>query len=203
MNPHLKLIFFDNSPAIVKAYEDALSSYPFVMVTSQDFRTLKCDAIVSPANSFGYMDGGIDLAYSEHFGWDLSERLREMIKSESVRGELLVGNYIALPTHNENIPMLISAPTMRVPSIVQETTNAYLAMRAVIQCARRMMFMTVAIPGLCTGCGKMSPERCASQVKEAIEEFWTPKERVSLREHSRQHYRMLGVPLGNLGENNH
>lgn len=26
---------------------------------------------VSPANSFGFMDGGIDMVYSLHFGWDL------------------------------------------------------------------------------------------------------------------------------------
>ena len=29
------------------------------------------DAIVSPANSFGFMDGGIDYAYSDHFGWHM------------------------------------------------------------------------------------------------------------------------------------
>ena len=29
------------------------------------------DAIVSPANSFGFMDGGIDYCYSEHFGWQM------------------------------------------------------------------------------------------------------------------------------------
>lgn len=28
---------------------------------------------VSPANSFGFMDGGIDLAYSLHFGWQMYE----------------------------------------------------------------------------------------------------------------------------------
>lgn len=29
-----------------------------------------CDK-VSPANSFGFMDGGIDMAYSVHFGWQM------------------------------------------------------------------------------------------------------------------------------------
>jgi hypothetical protein len=27
-----------------------------------------CDALVSPANSFGFMDGGIDALYLRHFG---------------------------------------------------------------------------------------------------------------------------------------
>lgn len=26
---------------------------------------------VSPANSFGFMDGGIDMVYSRHFGWQM------------------------------------------------------------------------------------------------------------------------------------
>ena len=29
------------------------------------------DAIVSPANSFGFMDGGIDMVYSKRFGWQM------------------------------------------------------------------------------------------------------------------------------------
>jgi protein-tyrosine phosphatase len=36
-------------------------------------------AIVSPANSFGFMDGGIDLAYSRHFGWGLQTRLQKLL----------------------------------------------------------------------------------------------------------------------------
>ena len=31
----------------------------------------EADAIVSPANSFGFMDGGIDMVYSRHFGWQM------------------------------------------------------------------------------------------------------------------------------------
>jgi len=29
------------------------------------------DFQVSPANSFGFMDGGIDMAYSSRFGWQM------------------------------------------------------------------------------------------------------------------------------------
>jgi multimeric flavodoxin WrbA len=38
--------------------------------------TANVDAIVSPANSFGYMDGGIDRVYLDRFGWELQDRLQ-------------------------------------------------------------------------------------------------------------------------------
>ncbi|XP_046553882.1 uncharacterized protein LOC124263347 [Haliotis rubra] len=105
------------------------------------------DALVSPANSFGFMDGGIDMAYSLHFRWQMQERLQNIIRTEK-HGELLVGDAIIMPTFeggakedsmdwsmtNEGQPIkwLISAPTMRVPMTVKGTVNAYLAFRAVI-----------------------------------------------------------------------
>ena len=45
-----------------------------------DITQIECDAMVSPANSFGFMDGGLDYALSERFGWDLEKRLQKIIK---------------------------------------------------------------------------------------------------------------------------
>jgi hypothetical protein len=44
------------------------------IVHQQDILTRTADAILSPANSFGFMDGGIDLLYSNFFGWELQDR---------------------------------------------------------------------------------------------------------------------------------
>lgn len=144
------------------------------------------DAIVSPANSFGFMDGGIDMAYSRHFGWQMQDRLQEVIR-EKYRGELLVGDAIIIPTvegkendncvdwskYNEGQPIkwLISAPTMRVPVDVCNTVNAYLAFRAVILAVEKHNstpgnepIRSVLCPGLGTAVGRMPAERCAYQV---------------------------------------
>ncbi len=51
---------------------------------------LASDAVISPANSFGFMDGGIDLIYSHYFGWQVQEHLQKLIKTKH-HGELLVG----------------------------------------------------------------------------------------------------------------
>ncbi len=49
------------------------------------------------------------------------------------------------PTHNEGKPIkyLISAPTMRVPEDVSDTTNSYLAFRAVLRAGNMSALSTV------------------------------------------------------------
>jgi O-acetyl-ADP-ribose deacetylase (regulator of RNase III) len=128
-----------------------------------------CKAVVSPANSSGYMDGGIDWTYSQHFGWHVQERLQEKIRTE-YDGELLIGQAILMETKNLVIPYLIAAPTMRVPQKLDEkTVNPFLAARAALRVAKRHGIESVAFPGLGTGVGELSPSRCAIQVREAID----------------------------------
>lgn len=127
----------------------------------------KADAIVSPANSWGYMDGGIDLVYSEHFGWDLEKRVKEEIAKTTHYNELLVGDSLVVPTGDNSIPNLIVAPTMRVPMHLTGTANAYLAFRAALGIAKRRGFESVLSPGMGTGVGNLDPEVAASQMRLA------------------------------------
>ena len=88
--------------------------------------------------------------YSEHFGWQLQERLQNFLRKEYF-GELPVGEAVIIETFEDDVPeierdwmknretnegkpihYLISAPTNRVPSDVHDTVNAYLAFRAVL-----------------------------------------------------------------------
>ena len=71
-------------------------------------------------------------AWKKHFGWDLESKVRSVL-DKSYFGELPVGNAIVVKTGIKDTPFLISAPTMRVPSNVSETVNAYLAFKAIIQ----------------------------------------------------------------------
>jgi O-acetyl-ADP-ribose deacetylase (regulator of RNase III) len=56
-----------------------------------------------------------------------------MIK-ELPEGELLVGQAMVLETGDRQIPFLISAPTMRIPTNfnIDTSVNAYLAMKAIL-----------------------------------------------------------------------
>ena len=143
---------------------------------------VQCDAVVSPANSFGFMDGGIDLLYSYRFGWQVQDRLQNLIRQYH-GGELLVGAAEIVET-DAHIPFLIAAPTMRVPMILRDSVNPYLAARAVLLLIQSGVFRegnwqgqrvgdvvhSVAFPGLGTGVGQVGPAVCAHQVRAAIDD---------------------------------
>jgi O-acetyl-ADP-ribose deacetylase (regulator of RNase III) len=55
------------------------------------------DAVVSPANSFGFMDGGVDWAYLQFFGEELQTRVQMVIRLQKFQ-ELPVGGAVVVPT---------------------------------------------------------------------------------------------------------
>lgn len=146
---------------------------PDVEIRRNDICRLRVDAVVSPANSFGFMDGGLDFALSERLGWALQSNLQRAISARPLK-ELLVGEAMILPTGDSNIPWLVSAPTMRVPMRLRQSVNAYLAMKAVLTTILSHQaappIESVAIPGLGTGCGGLAPKVAARQMWAAYRE---------------------------------
>ncbi|RYU97493.1 macro domain-containing protein [Emticicia agri] len=169
----MKIILAAVDYRLISAWNTFFGEEPNVSIIETDITQLACDAIVSPANSFGFMDGGLDYALSERFGWDLEKKLQQRIK-DLPEGELLVGQAIVLETGDSTIPFLISAPTMRVPMNfnIDTSVNAYLAMKAILIKAKNEPGINlVAIPGLCTGVGRMSPMIAARQMFQAYKEI--------------------------------
>ena len=162
----------DINLAVVAAWTRWFANCSDVSVSHGDIFAEPADAIVSPANSFGFMDGGIDLAYSLRFGWDLPARLQARLRDEH-DGELPVGQAVIVETCDPQFPWLVSAPTMRVPMDVSGTVNAFLAFRAVIRAVRAhnqaaaRPIRSVLCPGLGTAVGQMDPQVCAQQMHHA------------------------------------
>ncbi len=179
----MKVVLVAVEPDLADAWERHCGDLDCVTVHRGSILDVACEAVVSPANSFGFMDGGIDRFYSHHFGWEVQDRLRELIRSRH-HGELLVGTAEIVETGHSRIPFLIAAPTMRVPMILRDTVNPYLAARAALLLIRRgavpagafadqpvaSIVSTVAFPGLGTGVGRVEPNTCARQMRTAIEE---------------------------------
>jgi O-acetyl-ADP-ribose deacetylase (regulator of RNase III) len=170
----LTILLRDINPGVVESWEAAFAGVAGVEISRGDIFGKTADAIVSPANSFGFMDGGIDALYSRRFGWDLQERLQALLRAEH-GGELPVGQAVLVETRDPEIPYCVSAPTMRVPMVVAETVNAYLAFRAslrlVLECNRRSpgAIKSLLCPGLGTAVGRMPPGRCARQMRAAYD----------------------------------
>jgi len=167
----LQLIFGDNNPDLIQAWEPEFSGEsesPFAVATS----LFEADALVSPANSFGFMDGGIDLAYRRFFGLDLQSRVQAKIQNEFY-GELPVGQATVVSTGHDAIPYLVAAPTMRVPDRIEDTVNVYLACRAALLVVLAHNHGTsrpinsVRVPALGTGIGAMPLARAAHQMHAA------------------------------------
>ena len=171
---------------LLNAWKANCGDLDFVEVYEGSILDLRVDAIVSPANSFGFMDGGIDGVYTNYFGASLQERLQEKIQFER-QGEILVGEAETVETFNANIPYLISAPTMRVPMLLGDTSiNPYLAAKAALHEALAYEFDSVAFPGLGTGVGAVPPFLCGHQVRAAIDEVILKKGRFPKSWHDAQ-----------------
>ena len=118
-------------------------------VSGDWLQCLPTDCVVSPANSFGLMDGGFDLALTNYFGPELQKTVRHFIREEHC-GEQPVGTCLIVETGNETCPFVAHTPTMRLPSNLAGTDNAYYAMKA-------MLIETMRHPDIervvCTGLG--------------------------------------------------
>ena len=178
----MKIVLTSVEPELTRAWERFCGDLENVEVFHGSIFDVACDAVVSPANSFGFMDGSIDMLYSRRFGWEVQERLQALIRDKH-HGELLVGQAEIVETH-AHIPFLISAPTMRVPMILRDTVHPYLAARAALLLVKHGGFtqgdlaghavrdavQAVAFPGLGTGVGQVGPDVCAHQMRRAIED---------------------------------
>jgi O-acetyl-ADP-ribose deacetylase (regulator of RNase III) len=151
---------------------------------------IAAQAVVSPANSYGWMRGGIDAVYAQAFP-GIEQQVRSIILAYH-GGELPIGEAVVVPTGEAVPEWLISAPTMREPGerLPDDTVHPYLAAKAVFLLWRdgqfehgtrfRDIVKTIAMPGLGTGVGGVSPATCARQVAAAWEEVF-PKDRQDRR----------------------
>ncbi|MEM9195778.1 MAG: macro domain-containing protein [Myxococcota bacterium] len=176
-----RIILVDRTPSLVTAWERCFGEYEHVEIREADFFSEPADAMVSPANSFCIMDGGLDLAIRDILGFEVQRSAQELIV-EKHHGELAVGQAEIVQTPHPSWPFLIVAPTMRVPESVARTANAYLAFRAILLATIRFnqtagdgpRIGSVVCPGLGTGIGAMESERCAVQMRMAYRQVTGP-----------------------------
>lgn len=171
----MEIILCATQSHLATAWRDRIGSRlaATVRVVEGDILSLGVAAVVSPANSFGFMDGGLDGVYTRFFGPQLQQRLQRMI-GEQAGGELLVGQALLVETGHPHIRWCISAPTMRVPTLLDTPLPAYLATRAAVRCALDARVESVAIPGMGTGTGGLAPREAAAAMLWGIRDALYP-----------------------------
>jgi len=167
----MKITLVARDAELARAWRDAFEDADDVAVVQDDYFAHPADAMVSPANSFGIMDGGLDdggldLAIRDALGFAIQGRVQRAI-IERHHGELPVGCAEIVETGDARWRHLVIAPTMRIPESVAQTMNAYLAFRAALLACTRASIGSLVCCGLATGIGQMEPQRCAVQMRLA------------------------------------
>jgi O-acetyl-ADP-ribose deacetylase (regulator of RNase III) len=165
----LHLVDFD--PALVNAWRQAFAPFREVTVECGDLLSVARNTVISAANGYGFMDGGIDAAYTQFFGPGIEVAVRNAIDRRP-EGYLPVGASIVVATRHPRIPYLLVAPTMLMPEAVP-AQNCYRAMRAILRVAGRDPEVGRAIycPGLGTGVGLVPPVEAAKQMASAFADW--------------------------------
>lgn len=148
-----RAVLIDRDARLVAAWREAFRDVDGVEAVHGDFFSVHADAMVSPANSFGIMDGGLDLAIRETLGVHVEQRVRERIPEDASRS---INAYLAFRA-------------------------VLLALRAHVRGADTQVCSFVC-PGLATGVGGMSPRRCAAQMRVAWRQATEPATIPSFRE---------------------
>jgi len=168
----MKIHLRDLNAALVTAWCDWIGnsrvSFTAVDGAVGDPADAGATAVVSPANSFGIMDGGIDLSYARRWT-GIEDAVRARIARECLFSELLVGQAIFVPIPGASATKsLIVAPTMRVPMRIIDPADVYLATRVAVRCAQEHNVDSLAIPGMGTGCGGVAPTVAAHAMMQGI-----------------------------------
>lgn len=178
--PELRLVLCALDEPLTAAWRTVAADRDNLEVHQGSVLDLRVDAVVSPANSYGWMRGGVDALYSRAFP-NVEESVRSAVLAYH-GGELPVGEALLVPTGSPSPAWLVSSPTMRQPGEVlpADTVHPYLAARAVLRLWAagvlengmrvRDVVRTIALPGLGTGVGGVDPRLCAHQVAAAWDE---------------------------------
>jgi O-acetyl-ADP-ribose deacetylase (regulator of RNase III) len=176
----LTLTLVDPKPSLCAAFRHFFDGLPGVEIVPGCFEELgEFDCVVSAANSFGLMDGGVDAAIVRFFGGPFMERVQQRILDEYL-GEQPVGTCLLVETHHARHPFVAHTPTMRVPMDITGTDNVYRAMWAMLLAVRRhnraadRSIASVACPGLGAATGRLPYPEAARQMALAYRNFLNP-----------------------------
>jgi O-acetyl-ADP-ribose deacetylase (regulator of RNase III) len=176
----MKLILCDPNLHLCNYWKADFKEYADVEIVHGAFERLpEFNCMVSAANSFGLMDGGVDYAIIRFFGVDLEYRVRRRI-IEDYLGEQPVGTSIIVETGHPKHPFIAHTPTMRIPMTIAHTDNVYLAMWAMLRAVHHHNKISqnpihiVACPGLGTGTGKVPFKEASRQMALAYKNYLKP-----------------------------
>lgn len=173
----VKVVLCDINPKMVKAWRETFEENPEVEIMQGSMTDMQTSAWVTPTNSAGRMDGGLDLVIKSFLGVKIEKLVQQQIKAQH-GGALPVGRTTCVPTGKVAPAFLISTPTMVGSNEdISDTLNVALACAAAFQAVHTQneaepgSVRSVALPGLGANTGKVPVEICADLMWTAYNLF--------------------------------
>ncbi|MFD9367067.1 ADP-ribosyltransferase domain-containing protein [Streptomyces sp. NPDC060020] len=168
VQPTLRVVLTDVNERVVEAWRAAFADTPGIEIRRGSILEEDVDAWVTPTNSRGRMDGGVDAAVKRHLGSGIQVRVQRAIR-ERFAGVLPVGSAVCVPSGATTPRYLISTPTMvRSSQNVSATLNVALACAAAFQAVHRQnrqqpgSIRSVALVGMGAQTGQVPARVCAN-----------------------------------------
>ncbi|WP_406272112.1 macro domain-containing protein [Nocardia sp. NBC_00881] len=164
----LRVVLTDINLHVVEAWRAAFADNPEIEIHRGSILDENVDAWVTPTNSRGRMDGGVDAVIKRHLGAGIQLRVQRAIRDQCA-GRLPVGSAVCVPSGATNPKFLISTPTMETSAQnVSETLNVALACAAGFQAIHRQnneapgSIESVALVGMGAETGRVPARVCAN-----------------------------------------
>jgi len=174
----VRVTLVDVNQKMVDAWKSTFEENPEVEIVRGSMLDQPVSAWVSPTNSRGSMDGGLDAVIKKHLGVKIETSLQQQIVRQHGALALPVGHAVCVPTGQMQPRYLISTPTMVGSSEdISDTLNVALACAAAFQAvhiqnsAEPGSIRSVALPGLGANTGKVPVEICADLMWTAYHLF--------------------------------
>ena len=189
----MKIYFIDIEKSMILSWKKYFGEEKDVEIIHTDFesfmREYQVEAIVSPANSFGLMDGGYDLAISNWFGDDLQKKVQKYIV-DNYFGEQIVGTSFITDIPGSN-NRLIHTPSMRIPDRIEDISVVYQCMRSTLMVALKNSVESILIPAFGCGTGMLKEDDVARMMHFAYKQIMNPPKELSWDYAYSTHYKKL------------
>ena len=177
----MKIYLLDISQNMISWWEKYFKNCENVEVVCDEFsrfmnshNDIQC--IVSPANSYGLMDGGYDLAITKYFGDELQQKVQEYI-IENLYGEQPVGTSIIVDINDRQ--KLIHTPSMRIPSRIKDPMVVYHCMRTCLMTAINNNVENIVIPAFGGSCGELDFSIIANMMYHAYDQVFNNVKKIN------------------------
>jgi O-acetyl-ADP-ribose deacetylase (regulator of RNase III) len=165
-------MFFAKKQILNKPFKPIITSesivkknnLPKIEVRKGSITNCAVDAIVNPANSFGYMGGGVAGVIKKVGG--------QIIEDEAIaQAPVQVGEAILTSAGDLICHKIIHAPTMHNPAEKTDAHKVFCAAKAALELADKEGFRSIAMPGMGTGVGGFDKLEATKTVVKAIKKI--------------------------------